>query len=126
LHATVQVPLAHVAVALATLVVHALAALQVPPDWHDSTPLPLHVVCPGAQTPAHAPPAHVWLLQLVTALHVPADWHVSYPLPEHCAVPGTHTPVHVPPTHADATHAVALLQLPSLWQASTPLPLHLL
>jgi hypothetical protein len=73
LHAKVHVPLEHVAVALATPVVHAVGVLQVPFVWHVSTPLPLHVVCPGAHTPVQAPLTQVWLVQLVTVLQVPFD-----------------------------------------------------
>jgi hypothetical protein len=52
-------------------------------DWHVSTPLPEQVVCPGAHTPVHAPPTHVWPLHAVGELHVPLEVHVSTPLPEH-------------------------------------------
>jgi hypothetical protein len=112
MHAKVHVPLEHVAVALATLVVHAVGEPQVPFVWHVSTPLPLQVVCPGAHTPVHAPLTQVWLLQLVTVLQVPFDWQVSNPLPEHCAVLGTHTPVQAPLTHAELMQAAAVLQVP--------------
>ncbi len=92
-------PLAHAGDALATPVVHAVAELHVPFDWHDSRPVPEHIVCVGAHTPVHAPLTHVWLVHAVAELHVPFDWHDSTPLPEHVVWLGAHTPAHAPLTH---------------------------
>jgi hypothetical protein len=64
-------PIEQEPVALATPVVHAEAELHVPFDWHVSSPLPEQSVCPGAQTPVHAPLTHVWLEQADAALQVP-------------------------------------------------------
>jgi hypothetical protein len=50
---------------------------QVPLDVHVSTPLPEQVVCPGAHTPVHAPPMHVWFEHAVPAVHEPEVLHVS-------------------------------------------------
>jgi hypothetical protein len=40
---------------------------------------PLHVVCPGAHEPWHAPATQVWLLAVhdVPTVHVPVALHVS-------------------------------------------------
>jgi hypothetical protein len=52
-----QTPLTHV------WLLHAVALLQAPLAVQVSTPLPEHVVWPGAHTPVHTPLMHVWLLQ---------------------------------------------------------------
>ena len=90
---------------------HAIAAPHAPFE-QVSTPLPEHVVCPGAHTPVHAPPLHVWLVQAAAEPHVPFDWHVCTPLPEHCFAPGVHTPVHAPLTHAEFVQLDAVPHVP--------------
>jgi hypothetical protein len=96
-----------VAVALATPVVHAVPALQVPLAWHVCKLAPEQLVCPGAQTPVHAPDTHVWLLQATGAPHCPAPEQVWTPLPEHWVAPGVHTPEQTPDWHVDGdTHVV--------------------
>ena len=94
-----QAPAEHVAVALVTLVVHAVPALQVPFDWHDCRLRPEHWVWLGAQVPVQAPETHVWLVQVAGALHCPADEQVSTPLDTHCLAPGLHTPEQTPDWH---------------------------
>jgi hypothetical protein len=61
----VQAPLAHT-------YVQAVAVPQVPLAVQVSTPLPLHVVWPGAQTPAQAPLTHVLLEHAVAPPNVPS------------------------------------------------------
>jgi hypothetical protein len=115
-----------VAVALATPVVHAVPALHVPFAWHDCRLAPEQLVCPGAQTPVHAPETHVWLLHATGAPHWPAEEQVCTPLPEHWVAPGVHTPEHTPAWHVDGDVQVAV-QLPQ-WELSvcslTQAPLH--
>jgi hypothetical protein len=54
-----------------------------------------HFVCPGAQTPAHAPLTQVWFEQAVVDPHCPLT-QVCTLLPWHRVAPA----VHVPPVHA--------------------------
>jgi hypothetical protein len=64
---------------------HAAAVLHVPFAWHDSTPLPEHVVCPGPHTPVHEPLTHVWFEQAVAFCHSPVEPHVcGCEPPLHC------------------------------------------
>jgi hypothetical protein len=113
LHVNVQEPVEHPAVALATLVVHAVGLLQAPLAVHDSTLLPLHCVCPGAHDPVQPPVTQVWLLHATAVLHDPSLPQVWTPLPEHWVVAGTQVPVHPPLTHAELTHAEAAPHVPS-------------
>ena len=65
------------------MLLHATAEPHVPLAVHVSTPLPEHVVCPGAHTPVHAPLMHVWLVHAVAVPQAPATVHPCTPLPEH-------------------------------------------
>jgi hypothetical protein len=75
--------------------VHTPCPAQLPLDCQ--LPLELHVcvsvpqlphatlfVCPGAHTPMHAAPLHVWLVHATGLPHWPVPSQVSTPLPEHC------------------------------------------
>jgi hypothetical protein len=96
-----------VAVALATPVVQAVPALQVPLAWHVCRLRPEHWVWPGAHVPVQAPEMHVWFVQVAGALHCPTDEQVSTPLLTHCLAPGVHTPEHTPDWHqAGEVHVV--------------------
>ena len=68
--------------------VHGAAATQVPFAPHVSGVLPLHCVCPGAQTPVHTPLMHVWLLHAVVPPQLPLALHVWVLLPRHWREPG--------------------------------------
>jgi hypothetical protein len=78
----------------------------------------VHWVWPGAHTPVHAPPTHVWLLQAAAVPHVPVDVHVSTPLllESHCVVPHAQTPVPVP-TGGVPTTQFAVQEF-ALWPAA--------
>ena len=56
---------------------HGTVLPQVPLDVHDWTPLPLHCVCPGAQTPTHAPLMQVLSTQATGEPQLPPAVHVS-------------------------------------------------
>ncbi len=100
--------------ACATLVVHGVGAFQFPPAPQLSTPVPEHVVCPGAQLPEHIPPVQVVFTQAAGAVYVPSVWQVSVALPEHALVPGVHEPTQAPFWHAWLLHAAAFCQAPVL------------
>jgi hypothetical protein len=86
---------------------HAPALLQV------CTPLPLHCVCPGAQTPRQTPPMHVWLVHATATPHVPFAPQVCTPFPEHWTAPGLHsTQALLKQTGVDPEHADCVFQLP--------------
>jgi hypothetical protein len=53
----------------------ALAVVQLPVESHVSTPLPEHLVDPGAQIPVHMPEAHAWLVHGWAGLHEPVTSH---------------------------------------------------
>ena len=81
--------------------------------------MPLHIVCPGPQTPVHAPETHVAFALHSTAVpHAPLSPHVCTPLPLHCAVPGVHA------THAPFRHAgvVPLHGVDGVQPSCTPQP----
>jgi hypothetical protein len=65
------------------LLLHPIAAPQVPFAVHVCTPLPMHCVAPGEHTPVHAPEAHAWLVHVAAAPHCPVESHVCTPLAEH-------------------------------------------
>jgi hypothetical protein len=95
------------------------------PHWplesHDSTPLPEHIVCPGAQTPVHAPETHVWLVHGCGVPHMPLT-HDCTPLPEHCFWPAEQGPVQAPPEHFSPLGHAASVHCPPEVHVCTPVP----
>ncbi len=73
------------------------APVQCPFASQVSRTLPAQLLCPGAQTPWHAPATQVWLTQGTAVPQLPLLPHVSTALPEHCVALGAQTPPH-PPT----------------------------
>ena len=74
-----------------------------------STPLPEHVVWPGAHEPVHEPLTHVWLLHAVPTVQVPVELHVSgWLLPEQFTCPGAHEPEQTPETQVVLVQAVGV------------------
>jgi hypothetical protein len=123
LQAYVHAPLAHAGFAFATLVEHAFGDPHAPPEQL-STLVPEHVVWPGAHSPEHAPPTHVWFVHAAAPLHVPSVWQVSTPLFEHMVCEGAHVPEHAPPTHAWFEHGFAFCQVPVGLHVCGCCPLH--
>ena len=73
---------------------------QLPLASHVCGALPMHVVCPGPQTPEQLPDAHVWPTQAAAFCQVPDGLHVwGCVLDEHRVVPGLHA-AQAPPAHA--------------------------
>jgi hypothetical protein len=103
--------------------VHATAVPQLPLAVHVSTPLPEQMVCPGAHTPVHVPPTHVWLTQAVPAVQLPLVLQVwGWLDDEQLVCPGAHAPVHAPLTQVWLVQAVGEPQAPLDVHDSTPLP----
>jgi hypothetical protein len=110
--------------------VHTPWLLQAP-STHEPVPLQVWVsvpqlphtpvcVCPGAQTPWHIPPTHVWFVQVEPVVHVPVMLHTSGAfMVVHCSVPGVHTPLHCPLTHAWFMHATGFPNVPFMSHDST-------
>ncbi len=93
--------------------------------WHVSTPLPEQIVCPGAQTPVHAPATQAWLEHAVAFCQVPVALQFWGCWPLHCTWPGAHTPWHVPAEQVWFEHAEPLLcQAPPVLQVCGCCPLH--
>jgi sulfur dioxygenase len=87
------------------------------------TPLPVHCVVPGVQTPVQAPDTQAAFEHACAADHVPVASHVCTASPEHRVEPGTHAPVHAPMTHAYG-QALPVSQAPLALHVWTPSPAH--
>src|SRR6185437_7545857 len=94
-------------------------------DVQVCTPLPLHFVWPGAQTPVHTPLMHVWFVQAAGEPHVPVALQVCTPLPRHWVAPGVHA-THMLLKHAgvEPEHVTCVAQLPVASHDWTRLPRH--
>jgi hypothetical protein len=92
-------------------------------------PLPaLHCLCPGAQTPAHAPLTQVWLVHVFEPDQFPLA-HVCGVLLKQRVCPGPHNPAHAAvgkaPRHVlSAAHATGALHTPHSPQVWSALPEH--
>jgi hypothetical protein len=89
------------------------------------TPFPEHCVCPGAHTPEHTPPTHVWLLHAAGAPQLPVASQVSTPLPTQRTEPGKHaTQVLLKQAGVPLEHVVCVCQVPVASQDWMSLPRH--
>jgi len=100
--------------------VHVVCVCQIPVPEHDWMLLPRHSVCPGAQTPVHAPLTHVWAEQVLPLVQVPLALHVCGALAEQFVWPGAHTPVQLPEMHVWFTQAAGAPHAPFVSHVSTP------
>jgi hypothetical protein len=94
---------------------------QVPFAVQDWMLLPRHSVCPGAQTPVHAPATHVMLEQGLPLVHVPLALHVCGALAEQLVCPGAHWPVQLPEMHVWLMQGAGAPHAPFMSHVSTPL-----
>ncbi len=86
----------------------------------------MHCVWPGPQTPAQAPPVHVWFTHATGALHVCVSAeHVETPLPLHSKAPGEHC-AHMPfaQTGVGSMHVDWSCQVPVASHVCAMLPRH--
>ena len=79
--------------------VQVVCVCQVPLELQDWMLFPRHSVCPGEQTPVHAPLTHVMLEHALPLVHVPLELQVWGVLLEQLVCPGAHTPMQEPLTH---------------------------
>ena len=82
---------------------------------------PRHSVCPGAQTPEHAPLTHVMLEQALPVVHVPLALHVCGAFAEQFVCPGAHWPVQLPEMHVWLMQGAGAPHAPFMSHVSTPL-----
>jgi hypothetical protein len=81
-------------------------------------------VWPGAHTPWHALPTHVWFVHGTGVPHSP-ETHGCTPLPEHWVCPAEHAPTQTPPSEqVPLVHATGLPYCPQPPHVSTPPPPH--
>jgi hypothetical protein len=100
---------------------HVVCVCHSPLVEHDWIALPRHWVCPGPQTPAHAPLTQVWLTHAEPLVQAPFALQLCGVLPMHRVCWGAHVPVHDPFTQVELVHVVGVPHVPMLLHVATPL-----